>query len=183
MSRVGKAAIHLEKNIKFQIKNEEIEISYDNKTTKKKLSDGISINLSDDNSKIHLLVDKTQASHIQSVSRMYGTERSLIKAAVDGIVSGHYITLELVGVGYKAITNNGFLILTLGYSHDIIYAIHKDISVTVEKSNTIIIKSLEKRLVGLVASEIIKFRPHEPYKGKGIKIRGNNYVRKEGKKK
>ena len=119
----------------------------------------------------------------QNSKRLWGMNRSLINNAVIGSSTGYEKTLELVGVGYRAALKGKQLNLQLGYSHDINYDIPNGIKVIVEKQTTIKISGIDKHLVGLVASKIKSFRPPEPYKGKGIKVKGEYILRKEGKKK
>jgi large subunit ribosomal protein L6 len=110
-------------------------------------------------------------------------DRSNIKNIVQGLQEPFKTVLEINGVGYKAAVDKGVLMLTLGYSHEIFYALPKGISAAFEKPNLIIISGDDKVLVGQIASEIISFRKPEPYKGKGVKIFGKQILRKEGKKK
>ena len=114
---------------------------------------------------------------------MWGTTRSIINSTIIGTTKGHEKTLELSGVGYRAALKGKQLNLQLGFSHDINFDIPEDIKVVVEKQTIIKISGIDKELVGKVASEIKKLKPVEPYKGKGIKERGQYVLRKEGKKK
>ena len=114
---------------------------------------------------------------------MWGTTRSIVNSAIIGVSVGFEKILELSGVGYKAILKENLLKLQLGFSHDTSYEIPPNVQVTVEKSTIIKIKGIDKELVGKVASEIKMLKPVEPYKGKGIKERGQYILRKESKKK
>ena len=114
---------------------------------------------------------------------LWGTTRSILNSAVIGVSSGFEKTLELTGVGFRAILKGDTLNLQLGFSHDVFYQIPKGIKLTVEKQTTIKITGIDKELVGKVSSEIKKLKPVEPYKGKGIKEKGQYVLRKEGKKK
>ncbi len=96
---------------------------------------------------------------------------------------GYEKTLELVGVGYRAALKGKQLNLQLGFSHDVNYDIPENIKITVEKQTTLKISGSDKQEVGMVASKIKSYRPPEPYKGKGIKEKGQYILRKEGKKK
>ena len=98
-------------------------------------------------------------------------------------ITGFEIILELHGVGFRAILKGDTLSLQLGFSHDVMYQIPKGIKLIVEKQTTIKISGIDKELVGRIASEIKMLKPVEPYKGKGIKERGQYVLRKEGKKK
>ena len=114
---------------------------------------------------------------------MWGTTRSIINNALIGVTTGHEKVLEITGVGYRAILKGNILNLQLGFSHDISYKIPEGIKLSVEKSTIIKINAIDKDLVGKVAAEIKMLKPVEPYKGKGIKERGQYVLRKEGKKK
>ena len=115
--------------------------------------------------------------------RLWGMNRSLINNAVIGAIKGYEKTLELVGVGYRAALKGNQLNLQLGYSHDINYTIPEGIKVLVEKQTTLKISGSDKQLVGSVVSKIKTFRKIEPYKGKGIREKGQYILKKEGKKK
>ncbi len=116
-------------------------------------------------------------------SRNCGVDRSNIYNIISGIISDFLVTLEINGVGYKASVQNNCIIFNLGYSHEIFYYLPNNVLATLEKPNLIKLTSNDKITVGQVASEIISFRPPEPYKGKGIKILGKPTIKKEGKKK
>ena len=119
----------------------------------------------------------------QNSKRLWGMNRSLINNAVIGSSTGYEKTLELVGVGYRAALKDNKLNLQLGYSHDIDFDIPEGIKIGVEKQTTIKITGSDKQLVGSVASKIKTFRKIEPYKGKGIREKGQYVLKKEGKKK
>ena len=115
--------------------------------------------------------------------RLWGMNRSLINNAVIGSSKGYEKILELVGVGYRAALKGNVLNLQLGYSHDINYDIPEGIKIVVEKQTTIKISGIDKQQVGLVVSKIKTFRKIEPYKGKGVREKGQYVLKKEGKKK
>ena len=115
--------------------------------------------------------------------RLWGMKRSLINNAVIGSSSGYEKILELVGVGYRAAIKGNQLNLQLGYSHDINFDIPQGIKIAVEKQTTLKITGFDKQQVGLVVSKIKTFRKIEPYKGKGIREKGQYILKKEGKKK
>ena len=115
--------------------------------------------------------------------RLWGMNRSLINNAVIGSSTGYEKILELVGVGYRAALKGNQLNLQLGYSHDIDFDIPEGIKIAVEKQTTLKITGSDKQLVGAVASKIKTLRKIEPYKGKGIREKGQYVLKKEGKKK
>jgi len=116
---------------------------------------------------------------------LHGLYRSLINNMVIGVSQGWTIQQEVVGVGYKAEANGQLLTLSLGYSHDIIFEMPKEVTVTAvteRRGNPIItLKSADKQLVGQIAAKIRSYREPEPYKGKGIKFVGEVLRRKAGK--
>lgn len=113
----------------------------------------------------------------------WGTARARASNMVEGVTKGYSKTLELVGVGYRAQMQGVDLKLALGYSHDVIYKAPQGIKIEAPKPTEIVISGADKQTVGQVAAEIKKFRPPEPYKGKGIRLQGEYVRRKEGKKK
>ncbi len=119
----------------------------------------------------------------ENTKRLWGMKRSLINNAVIGSSSGYEKILELVGVGYRAALKGKQLNLQLGYSHDINFDIPEGIKITVEKQTTLKISGSDKQLVGVVVSKIKTLRKIEPYKGKGVREKGQYILKKEGKKK
>ena len=119
----------------------------------------------------------------QNSKRLWGMNRSLINNAIIGSSKGYEKILELVGVGYRAALKDKQLNLQLGYSHDINFNIPEGVKITVEKQTTIKINGADKQQVGMVVSKLKSFRKPEPYKGKGIREKGQYILRKEGKKK
>jgi large subunit ribosomal protein L6 len=178
MSRVGKLPIAIPNNIKVTIKGN--VINFDNGKVKKdyQLSDNVKVVFENDQIKL-TAADKT----IPGASMFVGMNRSNINNLVKGLQTPFKTVLEINGVGYKASVDKGILVLTLGYSHEIFYALPKGINAAFEKPNLIVITGEDKVLVGQVAAEIISFRKPEPYKGKGVKVFGKAILRKEGKKK
>ena len=114
---------------------------------------------------------------------IWGTTRAHVSNIVKGVSEGFSKTLELNGVGFRANLKGKELNFQIGLSHDVKYMIPDGIKIVVEKSTVIKISGIDKELVGKVSSEIKKLKPVEPYKGKGIKERGQYVLRKEGKKK
>ena len=137
-----------------------------------------STTISEDNDLILKLIKKNESLNV-----VWGTTRSIINNALIGVTAGHEKILEITGVGLRAILKGSLLNLQLGFSHDISYIIPEGVQLSVEKSTVIKINGIDKELVGKVAAEIKMLKPVEPYKGKGIKERGQYILRKEGKKK
>ncbi len=178
MSRVGKLPVAIPDNIKVAIDNG--VITFDSGKVKKtyKVSSGVKAEIADKQIKLSA-IDKS----VPDISMFVGMDRSNVKNIVTGIAVGFKTVLEINGVGYKASVDKSILVLTLGYSHEIYYALPQGIAAAFEKPNLIIISGDDNVLVGQVAAEIISFRKPEPYKGKGVKVFGKKILRKEGKKK
>lgn len=114
---------------------------------------------------------------------MWGMQRALVANLVQGVTAGYEKDLELVGVGYRAQMQGTSLKLSLGLSHDVIYTPPAGVTISCGKPTEVKVAGADKQKVGQVAAEIRRFRPPEPYKGKGIKYVGEYIRRKEGKKK
>ena len=179
MSKLGKKPIAIPKEAKVKVESGKLILSGPKGSRELSLNDKIfSTTLSDDNNLILKPIKKSESSKV-----MWGTTRSIINSAIIGVTVGHEKTLELSGVGFRANLKGSILNLQLGFSHDISYKIPEDIKLTVEKSTVIKISGIDKKLVGKVAADIKMLKPVEPYKGKGIKEKGQYILRKEGKKK
>ena len=178
MSKLGKKPIEIPKDTKVDIQNGRLILTGPKGSSELSINDKIfSTAISKDNNLILKLIKK------DSSNIMWGTTRSLINNAVIGVTVGHEKILEITGVGFRANLKGNILNLQLGLSHDISYKIPEGAKVSVEKSTIIKISSINKELVGKIAAEIKMLKPVEPYKGKGIKEKGQYILRKEGKKK
>lgn len=118
-----------------------------------------------------------------SSDAMAGTTRALVNNMVAGVSKGFEKKLTLVGVGYRAQAAGKVLNLTLGFSHPVAFAVPEGITVETPSQTEIIVKGVDKQLVGQVAADIRSYRPPEPYKGKGVRYSDEQVVRKEAKKK
>ncbi len=114
---------------------------------------------------------------------MWGTTRALVANMVRGVNDGFSKSMEITGTGYRASVQGRNLVMNLGFSHDVVYAIPPGIKITCERPTAIKVEGMDKRLVGQVCAELRTWRPPEPYKGKGMKFDGEQIRRKEGKKK
>ena len=179
MSKIGKINISIPEKVKVAIAGNILNI--EGPLGKKSLNIDLEMFNLDikDGKEISLSPKKID----QNSKRLWGMNRSLINNAVIGSVKGYEKILELVGVGYRAALKGNQLNLQLGYSHDINYDIPEGIKIVVEKQTTLKISGYDKQLVGLVVSKIKTFRKIEPYKGKGIREKGQYILKKEGKKK
>ena len=179
MSKLGKKPIQIPKDTKVKIETGKLILTGPKGSKELSINDKIfTASLSKDNNLILALIKKNENSNI-----IWGTTRSIVNSAVIGVSVGHEKILELTGVGFRAALKGDLLNLQLGFSHETTYKIPKDIKVVVEKNTVIKISGIDKELVGKVASEIKMLKPVEPYKGKGIKEKGQYVLRKEGKKK
>jgi len=179
MSKLGKKPIAIPKDTKVKLENGRLILTGPKGSKELPINDKIfSTTISKDNNLILKLIKKNESTNI-----MWGTTRSIINNAVVGVTLGHEKILELTGVGFRATLKGNMLNLQLGFSHDTLYKIPEGAKLSVEKSTIIKISAIDKELVGKVAAEIKSLRPVEPYKGKGIKERGQYIFRKEGKKK
>ena len=180
MSKIGKKNITVPKESSIKIDGSNLTISGPRGTKNLTVDEKIfSSSFNDGEFKILPLkkdIDK-------KTSILWGTYRSLINNAVDGVSNGHEKILELSGVGFRANLKGEALNLQLGFSHDINFKIPKEIKITVEKQTIIKINGVDKELVSKIAADIKNLKPVEPYKAKGIKERGQFVLRKEGKKK
>ena len=114
---------------------------------------------------------------------MWGTTRSLVARMVKGVSEGFSKTMEIQGTGFRASVQGKNLVINLGFSHDVVYAVPEGITITTPRPTAITVTGMDKRQVGQVAAEIRGFRPPEPYKGKGVRYDNEQIRRKEGKKK
>ena len=179
MSKLGKKPIIIPKDTKVKLESGRIFLTGPKGSKELTLNDKIfAATIIDDKSLILKLIKKNE-----TLSMLWGTTRSIINSAIIGVSEGYEKILELNGVGFRAILKGNILILQIGFSHTVSYKIPEGIKAAVEKSTIIKINGIDKELVGKVSSEIKMHKPAEPYKGKGIKERGQYVFRKEGKKK
>lgn len=180
MSRVAKAPILLPANVEIAIDKESVTIKGPKGSLTQHCNKLVSISKSEDNG--NKIVFKP-ASNDPNAWAQAGTARALVKNMIHGVTTGFDLTLELVGVGYRAQAKGKSVTLSLGFSHPIEYDLPEGVAVETPSNTTIILKGIDKQLIGQVASEIRAFRPPEPYKGKGVKYAGEVIIRKEAKKK
>ena len=179
MSKIGKQSIAIPEKVKVVLSNGILNI--EGPLGKKSLN--IDLQMFDLNIENDKKVSLKPKKLNDTTKRLWGMNRSLVNNAIIGISNGYEKTLELSGVGYRASIKGKVLNLQLGFSHDINFDIPEDINISVEKQTIIKIKGSDKQQVGMVSSNIRGLRPPEPYKGKGIKEKGQYIIRKEGKKK
>ena len=179
MSKIGKINISIPEKVKVALAGSNLNI--EGPIGKKSLN--IDLNLFSLDIKDGKSISIKPKKMNQNTKRLWGMNRSLINNAVIGSSKGYEKILELVGVGYRAALKGNVLNLQLGYSHDINFAIPEGIKIVVEKQTTIKINGQDKQQVGAVVSKLKTLRKIEPYKGKGIREKGQYVLKKEGKKK
>ncbi len=180
MSRIGKKPVELTKGVTATVgKDNIITVKGPKGELKQAIDRDLKVEIKDDS--IELVRPTEQIRH----KAMHGLYRSLVHNMVVGVTEGYSKTLELVGVGYKAANQGNLLDLSLGYSHNIIVEIPKELTVATSqekgKNPKITLSSIDKQLLGQVAAKIRSLRKPEPYKGKGVKFEGEVLRRKAGK--
>ena len=180
MSRIGKAPIAIPAGVTVTISDKNL-VSV--KGPKGELTQQVDrdITIAQEEGNIVVTRPTDQKKH----KALHGLYRSLLANMVYGVTEGYKTTQELVGVGYRASSTGNVLELTLGFSHQIVFVLPKEIKVTTTaekgKNPTIILESADKQLIGQIAAKIRGFRKPEPYKGKGVKFAGEVLRRKAGK--
>jgi large subunit ribosomal protein L6 len=177
MSRVGKKPVPIPTGVTASVQGQTVNV--------KGPKGALSLVLHDD---VEAKVDKGEVTvdprgDSKRARAMWGTYRSLVANAVEGVTKGFERRLEITGVGYRAALQGKNLQIQLGYSHDIVYPIPEGITIAVPRPTEIMVSGIDGQKVGHVAAEIRSFRKPEPYKGKGVKYSGEFVFRKEGKKK
>ena len=177
MSRIGIKVVPLPDGVTADVQNNLVRVKGPKGELSVTLGGDVTAKMTDDGIKVDPRDDSKRSRS------MWGMSRSLVSNIVVGVTDGFSRTLEINGVGYRAIVQGKNLQLQLGLSHDVVYPIPEDIKIECPKQTEIVVSGIEKQRVGQVAAEIRRFRPPEPYKGKGIRYQGEYVFRKEGKKK
>lgn len=175
MSRIGKLPIAIPENVDINYNGSEIIVKGKFGTLQTKIPDILDITKDNNNLKVSLKNEQ------QNDRSLHGLYRTLINNMVIGVSEQFKLTLILKGVGYRAAVQGKEIVLNLGYSHPVKIEIPESISVEVTQNTTINLKSCDKELLGLFASNIRAWRRPEPYKGKGILYEGEQILRKAGK--
>jgi len=181
MSKIGKKNIPIPKESSIKIENGLLTVTGPKGSKQLTVNDKIFSSKINENNEFSILPKDKKIGKEAMI--MWGTYRSLINNAVQGVSKGHEKILDISGVGFRANLKGEVLNLQLGFSHDINFKIPKDVKIAVEKQIVLKITGVDKELVSKVASDIKALKPVEPYKGKGIKERNQFVLRKEGKKK
>lgn len=177
MSRVAKSPVALPNGVEVTIKGQDVQI----KGAKGTLSTSLHalVSIAQEGAELKLAPrEDSQAAWMQT-----GTARAVLNNLVIGVSAGFERKLQLVGVGYKAAAKGKVLNLALGFSHPIDHELPEGVTAETPTPTEIILKSIDKQLLGQVAANVRGYRPPEPYKGKGVRYADENVLRKEAKKK
>jgi large subunit ribosomal protein L6 len=181
MSKIARNPVAVPKDVTVEVSGQDLKVKGPKGELKATAHDMVGIAVEDKDGAKQIVVSKKSDERLARA--LWGTWRSHVKNMVEGVSKGYTKNLEILGVGYRANLQGKELVLALGYSHDVRYAVPEGITITVDKQTKLSITGIDKQRVGQVAAEIISFRPPEPYKGKGIRHEGGFVLRKEGKKK
>ena len=177
MSRIGNAPVELPANVEVQLANGEISVKGPLGTLKQSLSAQVTVEKVENKLKFKVANGSTAANALS------GTLRALIANMVRGVTKGYEKKLTLVGVGYRAQAQGDKLNLTLGFSHPVVRHMPKGVKVETPSQTEIVIKGIDKQVVGQIAAEVRAYRRPEPYKGKGVRYADETVILKETKKK
>jgi large subunit ribosomal protein L6 len=177
MSRVAKMPVLLPKGVDLTQANGTVRVKGPKGELSLLLNSQVEVLVADGQARIS---SRTEAQTARAVA---GTTRALLSNMVNGVSKGFERKLELVGVGYRAQAQGKKLNLTLGFSHPVAFPVPDGITIDTPSQTEIVIKGADKHKVGQVAAEIRRYRPPEPYKGKGVRYAGEKVVLKEAKKK
>ncbi|MDP2830895.1 MAG: 50S ribosomal protein L6 [Candidatus Omnitrophota bacterium] len=175
MSRLGNKSVAIPKDVKIEVKDGAVCVEGPKGKLARKLSGGISVEINAGT----LLVKRAANTKIDK--SLHGLFRALIINMIVGVTQGYLKELEIQGVGFKAAVAGDKLNMALGFSHPVNYVIPAGIKIETPKPTQVVIKGIDKELIGKVASEIRAFYPPEPYKGKGIRYVGEHVKKKIGK--
>ncbi|WP_374613393.1 50S ribosomal protein L6 [Sphingorhabdus sp.] len=177
MSRIGKKPVAIPAGVTASMADGVLSVKGPKGQLTMPLSDLISYEIKDEG------VSVQPANKSKEARAFWGMQRTLVQNLVTGVTEGFTKVLEITGVGYRATAQGKVLKLQLGYSHDVNFDVPEGIEIKTPDNTTVEISGIDKQKVGQVAAEIRRWRKPEPYKGKGIKYRGEYIFRKEGKKK
>jgi large subunit ribosomal protein L6 len=177
MSRIGKRAVEVPQGVTATVDGQTVTAKGPKGQLQVALVDEVTVAMTDDGIKVD---PRDQSKKSRS---MWGMSRTLVQNIVTGVSNGFETRLEINGVGYRAQAQGRTLNLALGYSHEVNFAVPEGVDVATPKPTEVVVSGIDKQKVGQVAAEIRRWRPPEPYKGKGVKYADEYIFRKEGKKK
>ncbi|WP_019535605.1 50S ribosomal protein L6 [Paenibacillus ginsengihumi] len=175
MSRIGRKPIAIPNGVDVTINNTVITVKGPKGTLSRELHKDMKVSVQDN------VISVERPSDNKLHRSLHGTTRSVVQNMVSGVTEGFSKALELVGVGYRANKSGNKLVLNVGYSHPVEIEPEQGIEFEVPANNKIIVKGIDKELVGATAAKVRSVREPEPYKGKGIKYEDERILRKEGK--
>ncbi len=177
MSRIGKKPVELVKGVSASLSGQTIEVTGPKGTRSFTAGDDVTLTIDAEAVKV------TPRGSSKRARQQWGMSRSMIQNLVTGVTVGFKKEMEIQGVGYRAAMNGLNLKLSLGYSHEVNFETPSGVTVSAPKQTEIIVEGIDQQQVGQVAANIREWRKPEPYKGKGIRYKGEFVFRKEGKKK
>ena len=177
MSRIGKRPVAIPSGVSAAIEGKVLSVKGPKGTLTLGMRDEIAYAVEDGQ------ISVKPANDGRTARAFWGMQRTLVSNLIEGVTNGFTKTLDITGVGYRAQSQGKILRLQLGYSHDVNYEVPEGIEIKTPDNTTVEISGIDKQKVGQVAAEIRRWRKPEPYKGKGIRYRGEYIFRKEGKKK
>ncbi len=177
MSRIGKKPVPLVKGVSATISGQTIEVKGPKGARSFTAGDDVTLTIEND------AVSVTPRGLSKRARQQWGMSRSMIENLVTGVTTGFRKEMEIQGVGYRAAMQGKNLQLQLGFSHEVIFEVPHGVTVSSPKQTEIVVEGIDQQLVGQVAANIREWRKPEPYKGKGIRYKGEFVFRKEGKKK
>jgi len=177
MSRIGKRPVELPSGVSASVSGQTIEVKGPKGARTFTATDDVSLVVADD----AITVEPRGKS--KRARQQWGMSRTMVQNLVTGVSDGFKKELEIQGVGYRAQMQGNTLKLSLGYSHDVDFDVPAGVTVTCPKNTEVVVEGSDQQLVGQVAANIREWRAPEPYKGKGIRYKGEYIFRKEGKKK
>ncbi len=180
MSRIGAAPINIPAGVSVEYNNGSMLIKSAKAEKEVSLIRDVVCQIIDN--QLLLSVDQDKDNY-DKIKPMWGTYRSNNNNIINGMVDGFSVNLEINGVGYKAECDGKYLTLYLGYSHNVKYKVPKDVEIKCIKPTHLIVSGMDKQKVYMVASDICKIRKYDPYKGKGVVIKGKFMLRKVVSKK
>jgi large subunit ribosomal protein L6 len=177
MSRIGKRPVELPSGVSASVSGQTIEVKGPKGTRSFTATDDVTLAVADN------AVTVEPRGKSKRARQQWGMSRTMVQNCVTGVTDGFKKELEIQGVGYRAQMQGNTLKLALGYSHDVDFEVPTGVTVTTPKNTEVVVEGADQQLVGQVAANIREWRAPEPYKGKGIRYKGEYIFRKEGKKK
>ncbi|SLN38459.1 50S ribosomal protein L6 [Pseudoruegeria aquimaris] len=177
MSRIGKKPVELPSGVTASVSGQTIEVKGPKGARSFTATDDVTLKVEDN------VVTIEPRGKSKRARQQWGMSRTMVANIVNGVTNGVKRELEIQGVGYRAQMQGNTLKLSLGLSHDVNFEVPAGVTVTAPKPTEIVIEGIDEQLVGQVAANIREWRKPEPYKGKGIRYKGEYIFRKEGKKK